>query len=165
MEKGITLYEITEAYKKIESLLDVVEDGTGGLNVYLDSIQDQMENKVNNIVRYSKNLELTSLAISAEVDRLVDLKKAYDRKSKALIDYISYSMQKNSIERVDTDVCKLSFIKSTSVEIDDISKLPKKYIVEKISYSPDKKAIKEAIKKGKQVSGARLEDKKNLQIK
>lgn len=165
MEKGISLYEITEAYQKLDTLLDSVGEGTTDLNEYLDGIETQMENKVDNIVRYSKNLELTALAIATEIDRLVALKKGYEKKSEALIDYISYTMLKHNIERVDTEVCRLSFRKSSTVEIDDTSKLPKAYVVEKVSYQPDKKAIKEAIEKGVPVAGAHIEEHKNLQIK
>jgi len=162
MEQGISLYEITGAYKNIEDLL---EKGSEELAVYLDSIEMQMENKVNNIVRYSKNLELTALAINTEIARMTDLKKGYEKKSEALIDYISNTMQRNGIEKIDTEVCKLSFRKSSTVEIDDTTKIPKEYVVEKVSYSPDKKAIKEAIEKGVTVDGAHIENHKNLQIK
>lgn len=60
---------------------------------------------------------------------------------------------------------KLSFRKSTSVEITDSMVLEEKYVVEKTSYVPDKKKIGEDLKAGKEVKGCTLLTKSNLIIK
>ncbi len=163
-EKGLSLYAITEAYQKLDTLLEVTGEGNE-LMEYLDAIQGQMENKVDNIVRYSKNLELTAGAIDTEIERLQELKKSYVNKAEALRNYISYAMRKHGIEKVETGVARISFRKSSSVEIVDPTVLPEKFLVTKTTQAPDKKAIKEAIENGESVPGARIEEKKNLQIK
>ena len=50
------------------------------------------------------------------------------------------------------------------VQIDDIDELPDEYLRYK-EPEPNKTAIKEAIKSGKEVAGAHLEDTLSLQIK
>jgi len=163
MDKGISLYEITEAYKDLQYLLD--ESKGDELLVYLDGIEVQMKDKVSQLVRFSRNLELTAGAIDTEIERLQGLKKSYENKSEQLKNYLSYSMQKHGIERVDTDIAKLSFRKSQTVEIENIEILPERFIVTRVSKSADKNAIKEAIVAGEIIDGARIANHLNLQIK
>ena len=49
--------------------------------------------------------------------------------------------------------------------IDNESELPAEYIVTKITTVPDKTKIKNAIKAGQEVAGARLVEKRKIQIK
>jgi hypothetical protein len=74
-------------------------------------------------------------------------------------------MQLYQINRLETPPLKISFRKSESVEIDDESAISFAYLKEKITYTIDKTAIKEAIKKGEVVAGARLQVNQNIQIK
>ena len=59
----------------------------------------------------------------------------------------------------------ISFRKSLEVVPYDETLIPKEFMREKITYEPDKKAIKEAIQDGEIIEGARLEEKLNIQIK
>ena len=59
----------------------------------------------------------------------------------------------------------IGYRKSTSVNIVNEEELPKDLLVEKVSISPDKKAIGELLKNGEVVSGAELVENKNIQIK
>jgi len=161
--KSLSLYEVAEAYQSLSALL---EDGQQEeLQVYLDGIEMQMKDKVSQVIRFSKNLELTADAVNTEIDRLKELKKSYEAHSLSLKNYISYSMQKHDIDNINTDIAKLFFRKSTTVEIDEEAKLPQEYLVEKTTYAPDKKAIKEALLKGEIIDGARIANHNNLQIK
>lgn len=162
-EKGLTLYEMAEAYDRLGVILE--SEDSEELKAYLDAVEGQLEDKVANVVRYSKNLELTADAIEIEITRLEELKKRYTSKSQSLRNYIAYVMQRFDMPKVDTVVASVSFRKSQTVEIDDVALLPEKFIVVKTSKQPDKKAIKEAIEHGEAVSGAHIEEHKNLQIK
>lgn len=161
MTEKLALYTIAESFSKLDEMVE----NDSSLVEYLDGVQMQLQEKVNNIVRYSRNLELTAEMIDVEIKRLSELKNVYKNKSDSLKDYISYSMQKNGIEKVETDIARLSFRKSQTVEIEDISKLPERFVVTKVSKTPDKKAIKEAIENGEAVEGARIDTHNNLQIK
>lgn len=163
MEKGLSLYEIAEAYQNLNSVMESGSDTE--LTEYLDGIQTQLEDKVSNIIKYGRSLELTSGAIDTEIDRLKDLKRLYDARSDSLKEYIAYSMVKHGITKVDTDIAKISFKKSVTTEIDDVEKLPKEFVLVKTSIQPDKLAIKEALESGKSVSGAHLESHNNLVIR
>ncbi len=59
----------------------------------------------------------------------------------------------------------ISFRASEQTVIDNADAVPEEYMTVKTTYTPNKTAIKEAIKAGKEVPGAHLEQKKNIQIK
>ena len=72
-------------------------------------------------------------------------------------------MQLFGILEVKAPTFKMNFKKSESVEVFDW--LSTEYVIEKITYQPDKIAIKNAIKEGKTVNGASIVTNYNLQIK
>ena len=160
-EKRISLYEIADSMKQLESMSEEDES----LVEYLDSIQLQFNDKVNNIVKFSRSLELSAAAIDFEIKRLTDLKKSFERKNDRLKDYVKHSMEAHDITEVKTDIAKLSFRKSQVVVIDDENKLPDDVFVEKVTRSVNKTLIKELLDKGEIVQGAHIEKKNNLQIK
>jgi hypothetical protein len=69
------------------------------------------------------------------------------------------------VEEIKTPLIKLNFRNSESVEITNEEVLADKFLVTKTVTTPDKKAIKEAIKLGEVVEGATISYNKNLQIK
>jgi len=153
------LYEIVESLKDLEEMAENDE----ALIPYLDSVEMQMNDKVSNIVRFSRECELKSEMIETEIQRLKELKESYQNKAENLKEYLSYSMKRNGIERIDTEVCKLSFRKSKQVII--TGDINEKFTTQKTIITPDKKAIKEAIERGEEVKGAILQENKNLVIK
>ena len=64
-----------------------------------------------------------------------------------------------------TELYKLSYRKSESVEISNENALPKEFLKEKITTAPDKVAIKEALKNWQEVPWASIKVSQNLQVK
>lgn len=155
------LYEIIPAMNKLEEMSENNEE----LVPYLDSIQLQLNDKVNNIVKFTRGLEVSAEAIDAEIKRLCGLKANFENKASNLRGYISDQMLKNGIVKIETDVAKLSFRKSQSVEITDEKLIPETYKKKKVIENVDKMALKEALKTGLMVDGAVLVEKNNLQIR
>ena len=67
-------------------------------------------------------------------------------------------------EKYETAKVKLSWRKSESVNVPDVTLLPEEYRRVKEVVEADKKAIKDALKAGEAIAGAELVVKKNLQI-
>lgn len=103
--------------------------------------------------------------IDMQIERLEKLKKSYASKVEVLKSNIKNAMLHFGVDKIDSDMVKLSFRKSESVEIENQDLIPKEFIKEKISYTPDKTAIKEAIKSGQDVQGCTLIVNQNLQVK
>ena len=68
-------------------------------------------------------------------------------------------------KKIETDLGNLSLRKTTSVEIIDLSKIPKEYLTVKEEIKPTKNLINESLKKNIAVSGAMLREDYSLQIK
>lgn len=154
------LYELTEVYAELLNL-DLEEYD---LSTTLDSLQGTVAEKAEGILMVMKTLEAEQDAYIKEIARINELKKKADNKVKAMKDYLSYNLQQMDIQKLDTKLFKLSFRKSESVVIDDQTKLPEEYIKVKTTESPDKTALKKALKDG-EIEGCHIETKQNLQIK
>lgn len=155
------LYELADAVKRIEELCDSEEE----LGLYLDQAKMQLQEKAGNIVKFRQYLTTRADAIGIEIKRLSDLQKQSLKRAENLENYISYSMTKNGIDKIETDIATLSFRKSESIEVENAELIPSEYIIIKEVKQVDKIAIKKAIKDGETVNGAILKQNLNLQIR
>jgi len=160
---GLKLYELADSFNKLEEIIEQEDDNS--LIEYLDSVNIQISDKIDNVVRYRRTMELTADAIDNEIMRLEALKLSYNKKSDSLRNYISFCLKRLGKEKFDTSVAKLSFRKSSSLIIDDEKKIPNEFISEVIVKKVDKNALKQAINKGTPIEGVHIEEKSNLIIK
>ncbi len=160
-EKGVTLYEIVDSLNKLGEMLEQDD----GLTEYLEAAELQLNVKVENIVKFSRGLELTADAIDIEIKRLTALKRSFLNKQKRLHDYVEYVMVSNSIPEIKTDIARIFFLASKSVVVDDQDKLTDEFLKKTVTVVPDKVAIGKALKEGQEVPGAHFEEHQNLQIK
>lgn len=165
--KNLSLYNITNSFI---TLFEKAEQG----ELTKEEIEEQgkdlaisLKNKSTSIIGYIRNLDLTSEAIKNEIDRLTTMKKAIDNKNAKFKEYVKQNMEELELQKIDTELGTLSIAKNpASVEIYDESMIADEYKKEKVTVTIDKTAIKNAIKEGKEVEGARLvEDKTSLRIK
>lgn len=152
----MTLYEIDT---KISECIDCE---TGEVIDFdrLSGLAMERENKLEGVALWVKNLEATAKAIKAERDALKSREEQAERKALALREWLSRALEG---EKMETARVKVSYRKSTAVEVDD--RLPKKWCSKKIVYTPDKVAIKTAIQNGKRITGAKIVERQNIQIK
>ena len=157
----LSLYEISNAIAKIEELAESETE----LQEYLDSAQISLQNKVMDVVGYSQSLKAYGEAVKLEAERLSSLSKSIERRSNNLKAYLSYCMQKNGLERIETPIAILSFRKSEQLEIINPEQVPNNFKKVTEIVTIDKLAIKKAINEGEEVAGVQLNHIKNLQIK
>lgn len=131
----------------------------------MEYLKEELENKSSNIVRYIRNLELENTVAKIEIDRLEEIKKNREKKIASLKGYIKGILLELDKKKIETDLGNLSLRKTTSVEIIDLSKIPKEYLVIKEEKTPLKTLIKDSLKKNIAVSGAVLKEDYSLQIK
>lgn len=155
-----TLYELTGQFLDIYNM---ELDEETKLDT-LDSIdwQTDYENKVENYVKVIKNTEADIEARKNEIKRLTELNRSDERKKERMKEVLKESMALTGHERVDTPLFKVSFRKSQVVEVEDLL-LPEGYKI--ATYKPDKKRIKEDLKNGLDILGAKLVENQNLIIK
>ena len=134
------------------------------LNHYLQVLPEQRENKLEGYGMLIKQLNAESIALKTEIDKLAEIKASKDKKIESLKKAVTMSMTAFGDTKFETAKVLFSFRKSETVEV-DIDKLDKTYIKEVVEYKADKTAIKNAIKEGKEVNGAVIIQKQNLQVK
>ena len=170
-----TLWEISNEMQKMDLWLDEIDEAeeseelkTEKEKMWLDvmgTLEIMLKEKNVNIVRYILGLNKKTDIISDEIKRLQTLKKQAENRAEKMVKYVSDIMLRLNYSKIETDFGTFSFRKSESVDIENPTIIPKEFTTTKIEISPDKTAIKKAIKEGKIVPGAVLLQKQNLQIK
>lgn len=152
-----TLYEIDQR------ILSLVDEETGEITDFeqLDKLQLERNAKIENIALWIKNLKSDEESYKAEKQAFEDRQRQAKQMRESLERYLSDVLNG---EKFKTAKVECSFRKSQKVEIDNIDQLPDEFLKYK-NPEADKTAIKEAIKEGKEIVGARLVVALNLQIK
>lgn len=166
----MNLYEIkAEIAAAIESMFDTVNEETGEVDAgtveRLESLQAEKAEKLDGIGAYIKNLDSDIEGIDAEIKNLTERKKAKENKRDRLKEYVKPFIEEMENKKFESARVAFSLRSSESVNITDESAISAEYMKTKTETTPDKTAIKKAIKAGAVVSGAELITKSNLQIK
>ena len=160
----MNIFQIDQKYLELQGLL---EDSDGELTPEIEKLlnddSDTIQNKYTNYVNMYNYFSHNSDVISEEIKRLSALKKSADSAAERLKDNLAGSLKLRNLDKYDGGLFKLSFRKSTSVLIEDESKISKKFL--KVITSVDKAEISKVLKSGKKVPGASLKENSNLQIK
>ena len=160
----MNLYEITREALELASLLET-EELTPELEQALMLSQKQLQTKAGSYAKIIANYQANADAADAEIKRLKQYKeqneKAVDRLKNALLQ----SMVLTGTDKLECDFFRFSVRRSEAVEVDLLEALPANYVNEKTTKSADKIAIKEAIKRGENITGARIIENFSLQIK
>jgi len=161
-----SIYQIQSEYQLlINQVIDADGELTSEVMEALQINEQQLQSKAIDYSYVIKQLDSDCEQIDAELKRLQQIKKVRANLAERLKDTISNAMNLYEVEKIETPLIKLSFRNSESVEITNEQQLDAKFIVTKTVTTPDKKAIKDAIKNGEVVEGATISYNKNLQIK
>lgn len=157
----MTLFEINKAIMDFEFEID--EETGEILNANgLDELEIAKEEKIENIGLWIKNLLAEAEAVKHEKDNMAIRQKRLEKKAESLKGYLTYALDG---EKFSTPRVAMSFRKSESVVIPDDAIVPDEYCNISVIKKPDKTVIKKALKEGREVLGAELVTKQNIQIK
>lgn len=157
----MTLFEIDRAILDFQYEID--EETGEILNAEeLDQLQMAREDKIEGVGLWIKNLTAEAEAVKKEKDAMADRQKRLEKKIESLRRYLEYALQG---EKFSTPRIAMTFRRSESVFIPDEALLDDRFMNITLSKKPDKKLIKDTLKAGKEVPGAELITKQNLQIK
>ena len=167
-----SIYNISNDLKKIYEDLDNgngIDLETGEIKPeimqQLSISRNELETKAVDYGYVIKAFDDEINIIDREIERLEE-RKAYVKKNKERMKTIvSSAMEEFGINKIKSETLQLSFRKSESVDIFDESLIDDKFKKVKTEISLDKTAIKNAIKNGEDVQGAKIVEKNNLQIK
>lgn len=163
-----------KAYEIVNGMIDTLdiflesdqnESDRENYNYIMEFLQEELENKSSNIIKYIRNISLEVEILSQEEDRLEKLRKQKEKKVNSLKKYLTDILLNLDKNKIETELGNLGLRKSVSVAIDNLDLIPKKYIQKKIELVPDKRMLSELLKQGKNIKGVHLEDKYSLQIR
>ena len=153
-----TLYDISQRYMAVESLLDDESVPQEDINAALSEIKDELQVKGENIIAYlqkMQDIEEQAKRRKKEIDNYI---KGIANKKKRLEKACLYALDNMQVKSILTSKGEIKAKKNPpSVVIDDLTQIPTQYQRQKIQVDIDKVAIKAAIKAGEEVPGAHLE--------
>ena len=156
----MTLYEIDKALMDFEFEID--EETGEILNAAdLDELKMAREQKIEGVGLWIKNLEAEKEAVKNEKNNLDAREKRIAKKIDGLKDYLAYALDGQPFS---TSRLVVGWRKSESVDISNEALIPAEYCNIATVSKPDKKAIKKALKEGKEIMGATIVENNNIQI-
>ena len=160
----MNLYELNQNIEEIFNYLETLEDQEQIDCLYgmLEDLKEEKEQKALNLSKWILNMLADVEKIKAEEKRLKAKRESVEKRAESVKNYVSSILDHS--DKISDGVTSLSFRKSESVQVDE-DILSKKWMKEKITYSPDKTGLKNAIKAGEVIEGAELKINYNLQVK
>lgn len=141
---NLSLYDITNAFPKIMENEEMTEEDKKKVEEELTLLLQQ---KSQNIIGYTKNIELTINAMKEEEDRIATNRKILENKLSRFKDYVKECMENNGFTKIETGLGTLSIAKSpASVEITNEDEIPNEFKQEVVTVKVDKTKIKNNFK-------------------
>lgn len=161
----LTLYQITNAFPTLMEAEDITEENKKQIEEELTVLLQQ---KSQNIIGYTRNLELSIEAKKEEEKRIAESRKADERRVEKFKEYVKECMERCGITKIETSLGSLSLAKNPmSVEIESENEIPEQFKQQVVTTKIDKTAIKKHFKEtGEIIPGAKIVDNKiSLRIK
>lgn len=141
---NLSLYEITSGFPALMENEEITQEEKEKIQEELTVLLQQ---KSQNIIGYTKNIELTISAMKEEEKRISDNRKSLENKLINFKKYVKESMERNGITKIETTLGTLSITKSpTSVEIVNEDEIPSEFKQEVVTVKIDKTKIKNYFK-------------------
>ena len=141
---NLSLYQITNAFPQLMANEEISEEDKSKIQEELTVLLQQ---KSQNIIGYSKNIELTIDAMKVEEKRIADQRKALENRLTKFKEYVKECMESNGITKIETVLGTLTIAKNPiSVEVVDEDEIPSEYKQEVVTTKVDKKAIADNFK-------------------
>ena len=163
-----TLYELTNDYM---NLLELAEDPDIDEQAFIDTlegIEGALEDKAEGYAKVIRTLEGDAAACDAESKRLRNKKQTIENNIKRMKAALQMAMEATGKRKFKTALFSFGIQKNpAAVVIDEgyIENIPDRFLIPQ-DPQIDKKAIKEALKNGEDLSGlAHLEQTESLRIK
>ena len=156
------LYEIDRAID--DFFMNNIDPETGEMTNLdeLEGLQMEREQKLENIGIAVKNIRADIEALKAERENISKRIDQAQRQANSIEAYLAYALQG---DKLSTSKVKVTYRKSDSVVIDDLDRVPERFIKVETTYTPMKAELKKAIKEGRDIDGVHLETKNNMVVR
>lgn len=158
-----TLYDLTNQYQQLLELESEIDEQT--FIDTLQSIDEAIEDKAENLAKVIKEMEATITTIANEVNRLQSKKQVVANRVSNLKTYLQGEMEKVNKTKVKGALFTVNIQNNPpSLRVDRTDNIPKDFFIEQ-EPTLDKKALKEAVKNGEVIEGVELKQTRSLRIR
>ena len=159
------IYELTSNYLKLQQMIEAGDFTEEDLADTIEMVEDELEDKAESYGFVITNLNSQADGLDKEIKRLSERKKTIVSGITSLEKSLSSSMIATDHLKFKTNHFSFGFRKSESVTVDKDALLSADYLTIKTTQTPNKTAIKKALKEGIVVEGAELTKKQNFFMK
>lgn len=162
------LYVLAQEYRASAAQLADLDLDEQTVADTLEGMSGDVEAKATNTAMVLRNLEATALSIKEAEAAMAARRKAFENRAARLKDYLLANMMMAGIQKIECPHFRLSVRDNPpAVEVYEPGLIPAEFMrtPEPPPPSPDKTAIKEALKAGRDVPGCKLTTGTRLDIK
>lgn len=165
---NLALYELAADFRETADRLADMDLDEQTLRDTLESIAFPVEQKAVQVAAFVRNLEATAEQIKQAEKAMADRRKAIESRAAHVREYLLHNMRACGFTRVEHPQFVIAVKQNPeSVVIEDARQIPMNYMrqPEPPPPAPDKSLIKQAIKDGYEIPGAKLTRTLRLDIK
>jgi transcriptional regulator of heat shock response len=156
------LYELAQNYANLLEMSEEMDPEV--LKDTLSSIQEEIEDKAENIAKLIRNLEADAKIIREEEKRLAERRQSIEKKIDYLKQYLQEQLEVAGLQKVKRPTITVAIQNNPpSVEIADENLIPSDYKIPQ--FKIDKKSIMERLKNGEEIPGCSLKQTKGVRIR
>lgn len=162
------LYALAQEHRAIADKLADLELDDQTIADTLEGMSGALEAKATNVAMFVRNLEATAAAIKSAEGDMAARRKAIESRAANLSRYLLASMQHAGLQKIESPHFALTVRSNpASVDVFDTEQIPEAFMrfPAPPPATPDKVAIKDALKAGQDVPGARLTQGVRLDIR
>lgn len=165
MKPTLRLYELTSDYlHALDELSEMDDLPMEAIADTLEGLAGAWEDKALNVARYIRNLEAEASAIDGAKKRMEVRARVTAHKAARLRDYLKGELEKTGLKPKAPDVALRLQANPPAVVLDDETRIPADYRRTQVVSTILKAEIAAAIKAGKEIAGAHLEQSRRLVI-
>lgn len=165
MKPTLRLYELSADYlHALDELSEMDDLPPEAIADTLEGLAGAWADKALNVARYIRNLEAEATAIDEAKKRMEQRARVTAHKATRLRDYLQGELEKTGLQPKAADVAVRLQYNPPAVVLDDETRLPEDYRRTQVVTTILKAEIAAAIKAGKAIAGAHLEQSQRLVI-
>lgn len=161
------LYEINEALVQLDHEDLWFDPETGevreDLEARYDALKLERKEKIENICLLIKSKLAFAQELKKEQDRVAKRRARFEREAEWLQNYLAHCMAKG--EKFSSTKAEVSWRMSKYAHVEEEFKIPDAYFITKHVTSLDRAALLRELREGKEIPGAELRERQNIQIK
>ena len=157
------LYVLTQSYNQ---LLEMLEEGENeAITNTLEAIQEDIEDKAENIAKIIRTLDADVNVLKEEEKRMADRRRSLENKRDYLKEYLQQQLEFAGLQKIKRPTLTVAIQNNPpSVEVLDETLIPSHYMIPQPS-KVDKKSILSLLKDGQNIPGVEMKQSRSVRIR